>query len=190
MASFALIYHPKAHNQIGGQSNGSKLVVHRQKERAPMPEDLNKAMEPLEEILRELDEARVPKRESTAKVISRLSRQNGIYPAPNLAVEVCDRRFAEAMKEALSEGKSDKIAKLSGKIAFCTAMPKLSGASNIRDFIACVTYAMSLDIIPGNEGTRLLYAAQVAHMALTKRPKKRGKSSHTSTATSTASHEE
>jgi hypothetical protein len=47
-----------------------------------MPEDLNKVMEPLEEILRELDEARVPKRESAAKIISRLSRQNGIYPRP------------------------------------------------------------------------------------------------------------
>ena len=31
--------------------------------------------------------------------------------------------------------------------------------------------AMALEIIPSAEGTRLLYAAQVAHMALTKRPK-------------------
>ena len=72
-----------------------------------------------------------------------------------------------------------------GRIAYCAAMPKLSGATNIRDFIACVTYAMALDILPGNEGTRLLYAAQVAHMALTKRPKKRNKSSHTSTTIAT-----
>jgi hypothetical protein len=41
--------------------------------------------------------------------------------------------------------------------------------------------AMALEIIPSAEGTRLLYAAQVAHMALTKRPKKRGQSSHTNT---------
>jgi hypothetical protein len=154
-----------------------------------MSDNLNKAMEPLREILREMDEAGMPKAESPAKVISRLSRKAGIYPVRNVAVEICDQMFAEAAKQALSESKSERAVRLSGKLAFCAAMPKLSGASNIRDFIACVTYAMSLEIIPGNEATRLLYAAQVAHTALTKRPKKRNKSSHTNTATATTTPE-
>ena len=90
-----------------------------------------------------------------------------------------------ATEQTLRKGKSAQLARHMGRIAYCAAMPKLYGATNIRDFIACVTYAMALDIVPGNEGTRLLYAAQVAHMAITKRPHKRGNSSHASTADST-----
>ncbi len=137
----------------------------------------------VEDLLKQCEEAGIPKAESPARAHKRLSRYAGIYPVPNLAVDVCDRMFANATEKALKEGKSEKLARQLGRIAYCGAMPKLSGATNIRDFIACVTYAMAIGIIPGNEGTRLLYAAQVAHMALTKRPKKRNKSSHTGTTT-------
>ena len=139
----------------------------------------------VEDLLKQFEEAGIPKAESPARAHKRLSRYAGIYPVPNLAVDVCDRMFANATEKALKEGKSEKLARQMGRIAYCGAMPKLSGATNIRDFIACVTYAMALDILPGKEGTQLLYAAQVAHTALTKRPKKRNKSSHTSTAAST-----
>jgi hypothetical protein len=147
-----------------------------------MPDNLNEAIETGRILLEQLDEVGTAPPESPTKVASRLFRQVGIYPLPNFVVDQCDQKFAEAVEQALKEGKSDKVAKHVGRIAYCEAMPRLSGATNIRDFIACVTNAMALDIIPGNEGTRLLYAAQVAHVALTKRPKKRNKSSHTSTA--------
>jgi hypothetical protein len=141
-------------------------------------------------LLRQFEEAGIPVPESPSRAHRRLSRYTSIYPAPNLAVDVCDRMFADTTEQALREGKSAQLAKHMGRIAYCGVMPKLSGATNIRDFIACVTYAMALDIIPGKEGTRLLYAAQVAHMALTKRPKKRNKSSHTSTAAATPTTKE
>jgi hypothetical protein len=144
----------------------------------------------VDDLLKQFEEAGIPKVESPARVHKRLSRYAGIYPAPNFAVDVCDGMFARVTEQALKEGKSDQLARHMGRIAYCGAMPKLSGATNIRDFIACVTYAMALDILPGNEGTRLLYAAQVAHMALTKRPKKRNKSSHTSTAATTTTSKE
>jgi hypothetical protein len=153
-----------------------------------MPNDLTKAIQPARTILRQLDKAAFPPLESPNKVASRLFRYAGIYPLPNLVVDQCDRKFTEAAEQALREGKSDKVAKQIGRLAYCAALPKLSGASNIRDFIACITHAMALEIVPGNEGTRLLYAAQVAHMALTKRSHKRGKSSHTDTVAVTATN--
>jgi hypothetical protein len=151
-----------------------------------MSEDPVNEKTSVDDLLKQFEEAGIPKAEPPARAHKRLSRHAGIYPVPNLAVDVCDRIFARTTEQALKEGKSDQLAKHMGRIAYCSAMPKLSGATNIRDFIACVTYAMALDILPGNEGTRLLYAAQVAHMALTKRPKKRNQSSHTSTTNGTA----
>jgi hypothetical protein len=46
------------------------------------------------------------------------------------------------------------------------AMPPLSGAENIRDFIACTAHGMLIGAIASDDGARLLYAAQVARGAL------------------------
>lgn len=56
--------------------------------------------------------------------------------------------------------------------AYQQAMPPLSGAANIRDFIACVTYGLLIDTIHPMEASRLLYAAQVAG-TLAKRSRQR-----------------
>jgi hypothetical protein len=153
-----------------------------------MSQDLKQAIQSASALLRELDEAGTPP--LPTKIAARLSRHAGVYPIPNIVVDACDQRFAEATEQALKDGQPQEVAKYIGRIAYCATMPKLSGASNIRDFIACVSHAMALGILPGNEGTRLLYAAQVAHMALTKRPKKRNKSSHAGTAVVDKSHQE
>jgi hypothetical protein len=175
----------------GAQSiPAASYKIQTRSERTPMPDNLSEEIETGRVLLQQLDEVGIPHPQSPTKVVSRLFRQAGVYPLPNLVVDQCDHKFAEATEQAIKEGKSVKLAKYIGRIAYCAAMPKLSGATNIRDFIACVTYAMALDIVPGNEGTRLLYAAQVAHMALTKRPKKRNKSSHTSTAASVPTSKE
>jgi hypothetical protein len=51
-------------------------------------------------------------------------------------------------------------------------MPPLSGADNIRDFVACVAHGLLLGVLSDSECTRLLYAAQVAGgMAQTRVPK-------------------
>ena len=146
-----------------------------------MPDNFTKAIQPAPAFLGQLDRAAFPALESPNKVASRLFRHAGIYPLPNLVVDQCDRIFTEAAEQTLRDGKSDKIARNVGKIAYCSALPKLSGASHIRDFIACATHAMALEILPGNEGTRLLYAAQVAHQALKKRSLKHGKASDKAT---------
>jgi hypothetical protein len=147
-----------------------------------MSKDPEAALQPLLDVLQQIDEAGLPVPRSSGRAIAKVARYGGIYPVPNLAVSICEKSYVDATTHSMQEGKSESLIRLAGKLAYCTAMPKLSGAGNIRDFIACVTYAMLLGIIPGSEGTRLLYGAQVAHTALTKRPKKRDKSSHTSTA--------
>ena len=146
-----------------------------------MSTDPNNPLEALMEVAKMIDDSGVPKPVSTRQALAKVYRHAGVYPVPNLAVSVCEKSFATATAQAMKEGKPDAQIRQAGKFAYFTAMPKLSGASNIRDLIACVGYAMLLNIVSGPEGTRLLYAAQVAHTALTKRPKKRNKSSHTST---------
>jgi hypothetical protein len=56
-------------------------------------------------------------------------------------------------------------------------MPPLSGARNIRDFVACVAHAMALTAIDGPDGARFLYAAQVASTAHIPHRRKKNKSS-------------
>lgn len=55
--------------------------------------------------------------------------------------------------------------------AYREAMPPLTGAGNIRDFIACVGHGMLLNVFKESEATKLLYAAQIAHAAENKRYK-------------------
>ena len=46
--------------------------------------------------------------------------------------------------------------------AYRMAMPPLVGYENICDFIACVGYGILADVFVEGQGTKLLYAAQVA----------------------------
>jgi hypothetical protein len=126
---------------------------------------------------------------SLPRVFTKLSELAGNYPSLNLAVEVCCRMFQVKVEEYLGKGSKPSVAREAGCLGYRSCMPKLSGPDNIRDFIACVAHGMSTGIIPCSEGTRLLYAAQVAHSALPspKRRKKRNKTSqiHTETPKST-----
>jgi hypothetical protein len=110
------------------------------------------AMQPLLETLKKIDDAGLPKPESPGRVIAKVAKHNGIYPIPNLAVDVCEKCFFDATTKVMQTEKSESLIRLAGKLAYCAAMPKLSGAGNVRDFIACVTYAMLLGIIPVPKG--------------------------------------
>ena len=65
-----------------------------------------------------------------------MNRIVGTYPTPNLAIEICDNMFAEAVQKALDDGNDEVKARVKGRLAYCAVMPKLTGATNIRDFIA------------------------------------------------------
>jgi hypothetical protein len=144
-------------------------------------EEFKATVESGREILVKYEEAGIKTPQSPTKVVRRLFKHAGLYPQPNYVVTQCMEEHAEALKKAMDQEMPEEDAKEAARLTFCASMPMLSGASNIRDFIACVTFAMSLRIIPGNEGAQLLYAAQVALTALTKRPHKRGKSSQIDT---------
>jgi hypothetical protein len=57
--------------------------------------------------------------------------------------------------------------------AFCKAMPPLLGYENIRDFIACAAHGILINAISEKRANQLLYAAQVALVALNCEPKPR-----------------
>jgi hypothetical protein len=95
--------------------------------------------------------------------------------AANPAVARCRQAYAQTLKAAMQEGMSQYSASSNAEKAYREAMPPLSGPTNVRDFVACVTYAMLINTISGAEGTRLLYAAQVAHNIRVARPSGRGK---------------
>jgi hypothetical protein len=140
-----------------------------------MTNNLDEVVQSGYDIAHQMEKAGIPTAESTVKAAARLFRRSGIYPMTNLAVCVCDAAFAQEGEKALKDGKSPEMAKHFGKVAYCAALPKLTGARDIRDFVACVTHGIAMEILPGNDGTRLLYAAQVAVQAQKKRPLKRGK---------------
>ena len=94
----------------------------------------------------------------------------------NPAIARCSRAYTLALKIAIERGKDQVARATDAQRAYREAMPPLSGHQNISDFIACVAHAMLIDTISGPDGTRLLYAAQVAHTTMKMPPIKRVKS--------------
>ncbi|MGA3162235.1 MAG: hypothetical protein ABSC77_13575 [Terracidiphilus sp.] len=86
-----------------------------------------------------------------------------IAASANPAVARCLDAWERANKAELAKGKSKCTASIEADQAYRRAMPPLAGSENIRDYIACVAYAMTIDAIRVDLGTKLLYAAQVAH---------------------------
>ena len=88
----------------------------------------------------------------------------------NPAVAHCVSVWERANKEALAKGRSSISASIDANKAYCNAMPSLSGYENIRDFIACTAHAMLIGALFGEQGTKLLYAAQVALCTVRSQP--------------------
>jgi hypothetical protein len=103
----------------------------------------------------------------------------------NSAVTYCVEAWKTALKESLANGKIEFYAGLDAAKAYRGAMPPLSGHRNICDFIACVGYALAVEIIPEDAGGKLLYSAQVALSAV----RAQGKAEKNSTTPSSISSE-
>jgi hypothetical protein len=108
------------------------------------------------------------------EILSRLDEelnQIKVTAQENPAVARCARSWLLFYFEARMKGKSDDSARASARTGYRLSMPPLTGSRNIRDFIACTTHAMLLDIFDGTEAARLLYAARAAHTARPSRSK-------------------
>jgi hypothetical protein len=84
----------------------------------------------------------------------------------NQAIVRCVRARNRAYNKKLDEGESDFKASEAGRLAYLRAMPPLTGLENIRDFIACVTYAELAEFIQHSRAENYLEAAKVALAAL------------------------
>jgi len=85
-------------------------------------------------------------------------------PSPKLPISAkIPHPNRSALRAAKERGRSEFGAANDAEAAYRRVMPPLSGAENIRDFVACVAHGMILGAFTGPTGARLLYAAQVAH---------------------------
>jgi hypothetical protein len=84
--------------------------------------------------------------------------------ASNAAIAACCNAFLRTYRVVLAKG-SEFDATHAAIASYCAALPALTPADNIRDFIACVAHGLLLQIIEEARGARLLYAAQVARTA-------------------------
>jgi hypothetical protein len=90
----------------------------------------------------------------------------------NPVVARCCSAWDQAFQQARTQGKGDIFASLDAAKAHRQNLPALDNSDVIRDFIACGTQGMLLGAIAGQDGTRLLYAAQVANTTLRNQSKK------------------
>lgn len=76
-------------------------------------------------------------------------------------------RIRQVYWDALAVGRDTGVhfyeRKSNADHAFRCAMPAIHDRQSIADFVACVTQGMLLQVFKDGEGTRLLYAAQVAY---------------------------
>jgi hypothetical protein len=89
----------------------------------------------------------------------------------NRAVALCNEAWLKIHTATLKQTGNVYTAKNCASKVFRLAMPPLSGYQNICDFIACVAYGMLLGAIKDENGTKLLYAAQVALATVPKESK-------------------
>jgi hypothetical protein len=88
----------------------------------------------------------------------------------NPAIARCMNAWACAYKLEKAKQNDHYEAVRKGNKGYRKAMPRLSGYENIRDFIACVAHGMLIGAIDGDDGTKLLYAAQVALSTVRRQP--------------------
>jgi hypothetical protein len=90
----------------------------------------------------------------------------------NPAIARCDQIRERVFRRVYKQQQSRAVANLDASDAFREAMPPLDSHENIRNFIACVGFAMATGVFLEETGLHLLHAAQVALRAAAQGPKK------------------
>ena len=89
----------------------------------------------------------------------------------NPVIARCCEAWRNRYKVEKSKGKNDLLVVQYAGISYRNAMPHLLDYESIRDFIACTAHGMLIGAIPHQNGTRLLYSAQVALATLQCQPR-------------------
>jgi hypothetical protein len=87
-------------------------------------------------------------------------------PSENPSVRRCIRAWNLTRDKAMAEDDDTDAAELEAKSAYLRSMPPLAGFENVRDFIACISYAQVADLIQNYEAVNLLASAKVALAAV------------------------
>jgi hypothetical protein len=89
----------------------------------------------------------------------------------NAAVARCCDAWRSRYKTEMSKGNGDVLSAHNADASYRDAMPPLLDYEGIRDFIACTAHGMLIGTIPHQNGTQLLYAAQVALATIRHQPR-------------------
>ena len=84
----------------------------------------------------------------------------------NPAIARCQDAWNSTYKALRDKNEREPTSIVGANKAFRCAMPALDTPENIRDFVACVAYAMLMGAIDPKDGSKFLYAAQVAYGAV------------------------
>ena len=111
---------------------------------------------------------------STAQSSSRTTSRNAPPSLSNPAVALCAKAWERTYKRILSVTPDERkdvddfedFAREQAEAAFRKALPPLCGEDNIRDFIACVSYALVNEILLPIVCTDYMEAAKVALSAV------------------------
>jgi hypothetical protein len=106
----------------------------------------------------------------TLAIFRTIRPEDGSPIQQNPAVVRCYEAWEIAYKDHASRRNTGYSCDSIAAVAFCRAMPPLSGYQNICDFIACVGYAMLNQVISENSAGKLLYAAQIALGTVSRKP--------------------
>ena len=130
-----------------------------------MDESIRKMVEEAKESLAAAEKLGITEPEPLNELIQKMGRLSGMYPIPHLAVEVCCSSYLSTTQPLRGKNISDENIAVAGKMAYCTAMPRLADPESIREYIACVVHGMGIGAIPTAEGT----PCSTARRSLTRR---------------------
>jgi len=93
---------------------------------------------------------------------SRVTETDLGQPARTPAVQRCCEARDRFIRQSRQKNRDSYKTSEAAAEAYCPAMPDLSGFENIRDFVACTSYGIVSGLIDAIEGSKFLYAAQIA----------------------------
>ena len=83
---------------------------------------------------------------------------------PGRAVELCVAAWSQAYSQAIENHYPEDRALRMAAVAYKLQIPKITCFASIKTAFACITHGISLEVFEGNQGSQLLYAAQVASL--------------------------